>query len=187
MPCRPALVAAALLLAGGGIAGCSTAPSADAPAPSSVVAAGGDGPQRPVDRTLGPYPVTKVVDGDTIHVATPSGDVKVRMIGIDTPETVATDRPVGCFGPEASAEAERRLEGTSVWLEPDPTQGDVDKYGRSLDYVWQQDGRLFNLDMVAGGFAREYTYAAPYRYQAQFRAAQKRAIAGGSGMWSACR
>jgi micrococcal nuclease len=130
--------------------------------------------------------VTKVVDGDTIWVGTDTGDVKVRLIGIDTAETVDPNEPVGCYGPEASAEAMRLLAGASVYLELDASQGDTDRYGRTLAYVWLEDGRMFNEVMIRDGFAIEYTYDDPYAYQAEFRAAQTAAQDQGAGLWSVC-
>ena len=59
-----------------------------------------------------------------------------------------------------------------MYLETDPSQDTIDKYGRTLAYVWTTSGRLFNLDMIADGYAFEYTYDLPYRYQADFKAAE---------------
>ena len=120
----------------------------------------------------GPYTVLKVVDGDTIHVSANGQKLKIRMIGLDTPETVDPRKPVQCFGLEASAQAKTILGGQSVYLETDPSQDTIDKYGRTLAYVWTASGRLFNLDMIADGYAFEYTYDLPYRYQADFKAAE---------------
>ena len=83
----------------------------------------------------GPFTVTKVVDGDTIWVDN-GGRMKIRMIGLDTPETVDPRKPVQCFGREASAQAKTILGGQQVYLETDPSQDSVDKYGRTLAYVW---------------------------------------------------
>ena len=116
--------------------------------------------------------MTKVVDGDTIWVDNNGKCQKIRMIGMDTPETVDPRKPVQCFGLEASAQAKTILGGQSVYLESDPGQDTVDKYGRTLAYVWTTSGRLFNLDMIADGYAHEYTYYVPYRYQQEFKAAQ---------------
>lgn len=141
---------------------------------------------QPVQELQGPYPVTRVVDGDTIHVQTPNGDVTVRLIGIDTPETVAPGRPVACFGPEATAEARRLMDGRSVYLEPDSSQDAVDKYGRTLAYVWLTPTDSINFDLVADGFAKEYLYRTPYHHHDAFVAAQASAQAVGRGLWSAC-
>jgi micrococcal nuclease len=131
----------------------------------------------------GPFTVIKVVDGDTIWVDN-GGRMKIRMIGLDTPETVDPRKPVQCFGREASAQAKTILGGQSVYLETDSSQDTIDKYGRTLAYVWIASGRLFNLDMIADGYAFEYTYDLPYRYQADFRAAQNDARAHDRGLWS---
>lgn len=138
----------------------------------------------PKGELQGPFPVTRVVDGDTIHVDTSQGDLKVRLIGIDTPETVDPNRPDGCFGAEASAQAQRLLAGTSVYLELDPSQGDTDRFGRTLAFVWMSRQEMFNLIMVQQGFATEYTYDKPYAYQAEFQAAQAQARAAQAGLWS---
>jgi micrococcal nuclease len=88
----------------------------------------------------------------------------------DTPEAVDPREPVQCFGREASAQAKIILGGQQVYLETDPSQDVIDKYGRTLAYVWTASGRLFNLDMTADGYAHEYTCYVPYRYQADFKA-----------------
>ena len=71
-----------------------------------------------------------------------------------------------------------------MYLETDPSQDTVDKYGRTLAYVWTASGRLFNLDMIAEGYAHEYTYDLPYRYQQDFRTAEDNARTQERGMWS---
>ena len=131
----------------------------------------------------GPFTVTKVVDGDTIWVDN-GGRMKIRTIGLDTPETVDPRKPVQCFALEASAQAKAILGGQSVYLETDPSQDSVDRYGRTLAYIWTTSGRLFNLDMIADGYAFEYTYDLPYRYQADFKAAEADASANDRGLWS---
>jgi micrococcal nuclease len=152
-----------------------------------TAAAAVDMPPRPADDIEGPFAVVRVVDGDTIIVRTPSGDERVRMIGIDTPESVAPDRPVECFGPEASAETTRLLDGADVYLELDPSQGERDRYDRVLAYVWRGD-RLVNLDLLASGYAYEYTYDDSYAYQREFQDAERQARATQEGLWavSAC-
>jgi micrococcal nuclease len=125
--------------------------------------------------------VTEVVDGDTVKVA--AGET-VRLIGIDTPETRDPRTTVQCFGREASARARALMDGERVTLELDPTQGERDRYGRLLAYVWLGDGRLVNEVLVAEGYAHEYTYATPYRHRDRLRAAEAAARAGGLGLWS---
>lgn len=136
------------------------------------------------------YPVVKVVDGDTIDVRIEQNVARVRLIGIDTPEVVDPRKPVQCFGKEASDKAKGILTGKSVRLESDPTQGDKDKYGRLLRYVFLEDGTLFNKLMIEQGYAHEYTYHSnPYKYQLEFIAAERSAREQNLGLWNsaACR
>ena len=132
----------------------------------------------------GPFTVTRVVDGDTIWVDNNGQRLKIRMIGLDTPETVDPRKPVRCFGREASAQAKTILGGQSVYLETDPSQDTIDRFGRTLAYVWTESGRLFNLDMITDGYAFEYTYDLPYRYQQDFKAAENDARTQERGLWS---
>ena len=130
------------------------------------------------------YKVTNVVDGDTVKLNI-SGTVEtIRLIGIDTPEIVHPSKPVECFGVEASNKAKAVLSGTSVSLETDSSQGTQDKYGRLLGYIILSDGTNFNKMMIEQGYAYEYTYATPYKYQSAFKAAEQTARASGAGLWA---
>ena len=71
-----------------------------------------------------------------------------------------------------------------MYLETDPSQDSVDHFGRTLVYVWTESGRLFNLDMIAAGYAHEYTYDLPYRYRHVFRTADRDARNQERGLWS---
>lgn len=141
---------------------------------------------RPAASPTGPYPVAYVIDGDTIAVTTQPGSdpVRVRLIGLDTPEDTQTAE---CFGPEATARTGELLAAGQVWLETDPTQGEVDKYGRTLAFVWTDPsaGQMLNAQLIADGFAHEYTYDQPYTYQPQFQARETAAQEAGLGLWSA--
>ena len=113
------------------------------------------------------------------------------MIGVDTPETLDPRKPVGCYGPEASAETKRLLEGKQVTLEADLSQGDRDKYGRLLRYVYlvgtdTSFSTHLNLYLIEQGFGREYTYDKAYKYQDDFIAAQRDAGKYKRGLWGAC-
>ena len=130
------------------------------------------------------YPVERVVDGDTLAVEMSGKSVKIRLIGLDTPETVDPRKPVQCFGKEASDKAKELLTGKSVRLEKDASQGEYDKYGRLLAYVYLPDGTLFNKFMIAEGYGHEYTYNLPYKYQQEFKAAEARARAEKKGLWA---
>ncbi len=140
--------------------------------------------QAPSEKIYGTQ-VIKVVDGDTIDVSINGEAEKLRLIGINTPETVDPRRPVECFGKEASARAKEILTNKQVTLEYDPTQDKVDKYGRTLAYVILADGTNFNKKMIEDGYAYEYTYEKPYKYQTEFKAAQKRAEDNKRGLWGA--
>ena len=130
------------------------------------------------------YRVVKVVDGDTLVVAMDGKNVTIRLIGLDTPETVDPRKVVQCFGKEASEKAKETLSGTSVRLEMDPSQGELDKYGRTLAYAFLPDGRDFNELMIAEGYGHEYIYNLPYKYQAEFKAAERQAREGKRGLWA---
>ena len=132
----------------------------------------------------GSYPVVSVVDGDTIKVRMSGRVESVRLIGIDAPETNAPGRPVQCFGPEATAKAKEVLAGKAVRLEYDESQGRRDRFDRLLAYAWVDDV-LYNEWVIRQGYAREFTYSAPYRYQATFKAAEAEARAAGRGLWAA--
>jgi len=124
-----------------------------------------------------------VVDGDTLNVDLGGTVERIRLIGIDTPETVKPNSPVECFGREASAQAKQLLNGQAVSIEADPSQDTRDRYGRLLAYIWLADGTLANFELVAGGYAYEYTYDQPYTYQQQFKQAQQDAQAAQRGHW----
>lgn len=125
--------------------------------------------------------VTRVVDGDTIVI---EGDRKVRLIGVNTPETVDPRRPVQCFGHEASNFTKSLLEGHAVKLEKDISE--TDKYGRLLRYVYSDDGTFVNLALVQGGYAQVNTYPPDVAHTKEFQAAQADAKAAKRGLWGSC-
>ncbi len=129
------------------------------------------------------YKVTEVVDGDTIKVSVNGSIETLRIIGLDTPETLDPRKPVQCFGKEASNKAKSFLNGKTVILEADSTQGERDKYGRLLRYVFL-DGVDYGKMMISEGYAHEYTYKLPYKYQTVYKAAQASAEANKLGFWS---
>lgn len=130
------------------------------------------------------YQVTAVVDGDTFKVLINGVQETIRLIGIDTPETVDPRKPVQCFGMEASNKAKALLTGKKVRLEADSTQGELDKYGRLLRYVFLEDGTFFSKLMISEGYAREYTYDSAYKYQADFKKAELDAKTAKRGLWA---
>ena len=168
-------------ITGGAVRSDTTRGSASS-APSVPVA----GPA-PVEPLQGPFEVVQVLDGDTVKIATADGRLTLRLIGIDTPETVHPTKPVECFGPEASDEAKRLLSGQEVWLELDPGQGVTDRYDRMLVYLWTSPTEMFNWHMIRDGFATEYTYDTAYNHRGAFLAAERAAVAEQRGFWGECQ
>jgi micrococcal nuclease len=131
-------------------------------------------------------PVTRVVDGDTIAVTRDGAEVRVRLIGIDTPETKKPNTPVECYGREASARTEELLPpGTTVRLEYDVDR--VDTYGRDLAYVYREpDGLFVNRSLVADGFAALDTFRPNVAHLDELSRAADDARRLGRGLWQAC-
>ena len=123
--------------------------------------------------------VERVVDGDTIVVR---GVGRVRLIGVDTPETVDPRRPVEFFGREASAFTKRLLEGRRVRLEYDRERND--RFGRTLAYVYLRDGTFANAEIVRRGYGHAYTRF-PFRHLERFRRLEREAREAGRGLWGA--
>ncbi len=142
--------------------------------------------------------VTRVVDGDTIEAKIGDRVEDVRLIGIDTPETVKPDTPVQCFGERASHFTKQRLSGQRVRLVFGVERRDI--YGRLLAYVYladptlsspqqpknRQRGRFFNPILVRRGLARSLTIPPNDRYAALFRRLELAAARAGRGLWGAC-
>lgn len=138
--------------------------------------------QNPPDETF--LVVSRVVDGDTVDIIENGAIVRVRLIGINTPETVDPRRIVECFGKEASQKMKELLAGGLVRLENDTSQGMYDKYHRRLAYLHTPDGIFVNLELVKQGYAYEYTYRTPYAYQSDFNVAQDEASLLKRGLWA---
>lgn len=120
----------------------------------------------------------RVIDGDTIEL---DGGERVRLIGVDTPETVDPRRPVQSFGKEASAFTRRMVEGKNVRLEQD--QDTRDRYGRTLAYVYLQDGTFLNAEIIRQGYGHAYTRF-PFRYEQQFVQLEREARESSRGLWA---
>ena len=121
------------------------------------------------------------MDGDTVEVSPAiRGTEDIRLIGIDTPETVDPGEEVEPYGPQASAFATRELTGRKVDLEFD--QERIDQYGRLLAYVYA-NGSMFNEKLVEDGYAQAYPYPPNTTYEGKFAATQARARASGIGIW----
>lgn len=134
--------------------------------------------------------VDRVVDGDTIDVQPGKGG-SVRILGIDTPETVDPRKPVQCGGPEASAWAKAELpKGTTVLLVPDTTQDTFDYHGRELAYVeYQKNGEWvdYSVEAARAGMARSYVYDNIEVDRHDLIAeAEAEARSAGRGLWGHC-
>jgi micrococcal nuclease len=166
--------AAILLLLLLGVAACSSGTKADRTAATGV-------PSTYVPNAT----VVRVVDGDTIDVTVGGTEERVRLIGIDTPETVKPNTPVECYGPEASAHTKQLLPaGTPVYLERDMVARD--DYGRLLSYVFRTDGVFVNRDLIDNGFARVLEIKPNLAYHVYFEQGADAARAAGLGLWSHC-
>ena len=131
-----------------------------------------------------PATVTDVVDGDTVVVALGDGRTEtVRLLGVDTPETVHPDEPVECYGPEASAYTHARLGGRAVRLETDVEERDI--YGRLLAYVYV-DGVRVNDELLRLGYASLLVIPPNEAHARTLLAAELAARSAGHGLWSAC-
>ena len=133
--------------------------------------------------------VRRVVDGDTLIARIDGRDERVRMLGVDAPESVAENRPVECYGPQASARAKALLpKGARVLLASDPSQGARDRYGRLLAEVsLPGETRTVNERLVAEGYAEVFRGDGRGRLQPRLRAAERAARDARLGLWSACR
>lgn len=133
--------------------------------------------------------VTKVIDGDTIEIET--GE-KVRLLGVDTPETVDPRRPVECFGKEASNKLKELIEGKSVILEKDISE--TDKYNRLLRFIYlpldpstgSRQLLFVNDYMIREGFAKTLTIPPDVKFAEKFLQAQIEARVNSRGLWGSC-
>ena len=162
----------------------------------TVISCGSSQPAKAPENTI-PCTVVRVMDGDTFHCRLSSGEeVKVRLIGVDTPES--SDNPkarrdAGRSGQsleeiikmgKASAEFTKRLlpRGETVYLEFDAQK--TDRHGRLLAYVWLRDGRMLNELIVREGYAMVYTIPPNVKYQKRFLEDQRYAWENRKGLWS---
>ena len=147
-------------------------------------------PAAPVARAQAdhlPGTVVSIADGDTIVVELADGArERVRLIGLDAPETKHPSKPVQCFGPEATARTTELALGKAVGLELDVQQRD--QFGRMLAYVWPEGSMLMlNEQLAAEGYALPLTVAPNVRYAEHFRAAAAVALGNGRGCGRAVR
>ncbi|MCK5607162.1 thermonuclease family protein [Candidatus Pacearchaeota archaeon] len=143
-----------------------------------------------VDTSNGDYEmlladVVRVVDGDTISVevyGSGGGKEMLRLIGVDTPETVHPQLPIQFFGPEATQFVKNMCLGSSVKLhlqKDGPSRG---KYGRLLVYVELPSGNILNEEIIKEGFGYSYTKY-PHEHTARYNSLQLEAKESGRGLW----
>lgn len=142
---------------------------------------------KPVTESLtnqpGYYSVVYVSDGDTFAVNMDGRTEKVRLIGVDTPETVKPNSPEECYGKMASDFAKHTLTGKTVRLEADPINQNRDRYDRLLRYAYLENGELFNAKLISGGYAFAYL-SFPFSKSEEFRQLQTTARQDNVGVWA---
>lgn len=151
-----------------------------APTPTVLV----ESTKAPVLDSSTAHKVVSVTDGDTFKVDVDGTIETVRIVGINTPETVDPRTAVECFGKEASLRLRSLLLDASVALQKDPTQSDRDRYGRLLRFVFI-DSVDVGLLMIKEGYAEESLYSSvPHVYRDQYVAAEKDAQESKRGLWA---
>lgn len=133
----------------------------------------------------GLYSVVKFDDGDTITVNMNGAEETVRFIGVDTPETHHPERPVECYGREATIYTKQLIGSQKVRLQADPLDTNRDRYGRLLRYVYLPDNTLVQQKLLTEGYGFAYTFF-PFTKALEFAAYEQQAKSAGKGLWSAC-
>ena len=129
--------------------------------------------------------VVRAVDGDTLVVTIDGKEVRVRILGINAPESVDPHRPVQCYGPEASKKMHALADGNDVALIPEQ-KDDRDAFGRLLRYV-ELDGNDLGAEMITEGFAENYCKKYPHPRCAIYDQLEQKAKTAKVGMWRACK
>lgn len=134
----------------------------------------------------GTYRVTQFYDGDTIAVDMNGREEKIRMIGVDTPETHDPRKSVQCFGQAASNFTRDLIDNQPVRLEADPLGTNRDRYDRLLRYVYLPDGRLVEAELIKQGYGFAYT-SFPFSKSDEFLGYQRVAREQNRGLWGSCQ
>lgn len=177
---RPTARAAAALLALAAVSGCSLLP-VELPRQDS-----GAGPSAPLAPAAGDATATgtivSITDGDTVRMLVEGRELRVRLIGLDTPEL---RDPLECYGPEATAALEALAPpGSEVGYAYD--RDPQDRYERELLYLFTADGTLINLALVEQGYAEALLVEPNDRYWPELQAAERAARDAGRGLWGTC-
>ena len=126
--------------------------------------------------------ISRVIDGDTIEFNCNGKKEKIRIIGIDAPETVHPRKPVQCFGPEASKKMKKLVLNKKVTLKISKTSDNRGKYGRLLRYI-EIDGKDIGAELIKQGFAFSYKKY-PHERLTEYNQFEARAKKGATGLWS---
>ena len=136
--------------------------------------------------------VKRVIDGDTLVVSINNQDRRVRMLGVDTPETVHPKKGVQPYGKEASNFTKQSLTGRRVWLEYDSSP--LDRYERHLAYIWLEKPakinessirrEMFNARLLLEGYAKVMIIKPNKRYEDLFKKFQSEAQSSKRGLWA---
>lgn len=141
--------------------------------------------QAAVSNQPGLYKVIRFVDGDTITVDMNGKPEKIRLIGVDTPETHKPNTPVQCYGPAAAAYTKNLINKQPVRLVSDSESTNRDRYDRLLRYVFLADGTFINRSLIENGYGFYYPYF-PFTKSADFAKAQTEAQTAHRGLWANC-
>jgi micrococcal nuclease len=134
----------------------------------------------------GSYRVTEFTDGDTIAVDMNGRTEKIRMIGVDTPETHDPRKSVECFGKAASEYTKQLIGDNPVRLEADQLSNNRDRYNRLLRYVYTHDNKLVQAEIIKNGYGFAYV-SFPFSKLDEFRNYEKGAREQSRGLWSGCQ
>lgn len=137
-------------------------------------------------KNSGTYTVATFYDGDTFGILMNGKEEKIRLIGVDTPETHHPDIAAQCFGEKASNFTKELVGSQRIRLEADPMGTNRDRYDRLLRYAYLPDGRLVNAEIIKQGYGFAYT-SFPFTKIDEFKSYQDTAQAAKIGLWVDCR
>lgn len=133
----------------------------------------------------GMYTVLSYADGDTLTVNMNGSEERIRLIGVDTPETEKPDKPSQCFSNQAATYVRQAVKNKPVRLEADTKGDNRDRYSRLLRYVYSQDGTLLNKALIEQGYGFAYTQF-EFDKKEEFIQAQRNAYESKIGLWGVC-
>jgi micrococcal nuclease len=132
------------------------------------------------------YKVVGVADGDTIDIEINDKKERVRLMGIDAPETIKPFGAPDCYGRESYEKTKEMLLGKYIVLQSDESTNNNDASKIPLMYAILEDGTDFNKFMIGEGFAYEFSSDKPYKFQKEYKAIEAEAKNMKKGLWGAC-